>query len=37
LASEVAEKFEQAGYDNIAVVLGGIIEAEYEGLKILKN
>lgn len=37
LASEVAEKFEQAGYDNVAVVLGGIIEAEYEGLEILKN
>ena len=37
LASEVAEKFEHAGYDNIAVVIGGIIEAEYEGLEILKN
>lgn len=37
LASEVAEKFEEAGYSNIAVVLGGIIEAEYEGLKVLKN
>ena len=37
LASEVAEKFEQAGYDNVAVVLGGIIEAEYEGVEVLKN
>ena len=37
LASEVAERFEQAGYDNVAVVLGGIIEAEYEGVEVLKN
>lgn len=37
LASEVAERFELAGYDNVAVVIGGIIEAEYEGLEILKN
>lgn len=37
LASEVAEKFEEAGYPNVAVVVGGIIEAEYEGLKVLKN
>lgn len=37
VASEVAEKFEEAGYPNVAVVVGGIIEAEYEGLKVLKN
>lgn len=37
LASEVAEKFEDAGYSNVAVVVGGIIEAEYEGVKVLKN
>ncbi|MCM1324972.1 MAG: rhodanese-like domain-containing protein [Acetobacter sp.] len=37
VASEVAEKFEDAGYPNVAVVVGGIIEAEYEGLKVLKN
>ncbi len=37
LASEVAEKFEEAGYPNVAVIVGGIIEAEYEGLKVLKN
>ena len=37
LASEVAEKFENAGYQNVAVVVGGIIEAEYEGLEVLKN
>lgn len=37
VASEVAERFEEAGYPNVAVVLGGIIEAEYEGLQVLKN
>lgn len=37
LASEVAERFEDAGYDNVAVVIGGIIEAEYEGVQILRN
>ena len=37
VASEVAEKFEDAGYPNVAVIVGGIIEAEYEGVKVLKN
>lgn len=37
VASEVAEKFEDAGYSNVAVIVGGIIEAEYEGVKVLKN
>lgn len=37
VASEVAERFEEAGYPNVAVIVGGIIEAEYEGLKVLKN
>lgn len=37
VASEVAEKFEEAGYPNVAVIVGGIIEAEYEGVKVLKN
>ena len=37
LASEVAMKFEEAGYNNVAVVVGGIIEAEYEGIEVLKN
>ncbi|MBO5284363.1 MAG: rhodanese-like domain-containing protein [Alphaproteobacteria bacterium] len=37
IASEVAERFEEAGYPNVAVVVGGIIEAEYEGVKVLKN
>jgi len=36
-ASEVAERFEEAGYENVAVVVGGIIEAEYEGVQVLKN
>ncbi|MBR2274404.1 MAG: rhodanese-like domain-containing protein [Alphaproteobacteria bacterium] len=37
MASAVAEKFEAAGYENVAVVVGGIIEAEYEGVQVLKN
>ena len=37
IASEVAERFEEAGYENVAVVVGGIIEAEYEGVRVLKN
>lgn len=37
VASEVAERFENAGYENVAVVVGGIIEAEYEGVQVLKN
>ena len=36
-ASEVAEKFENAGYENIAVVVGGIIEASQEGLDIIRG
>ena len=35
--AEVAERFENAGYDNIAVIVGGIIEAEYEGLNIVRG
>ena len=37
VASSVAEKFEEAGYENVAVVVGGIIEAEYEGVQVLRN
>lgn len=37
IASEVALRFEEAGYENVAVVVGGIIEAEYEGVQVLKN
>ena len=36
-ASEVALRFEEAGFENVAVVIGGIIEAEYEGVQVLKN
>lgn len=36
-ASEVAEKFENAGYENVAVVVGGIIEASQEGLDIIRG
>ena len=28
---------EKAGFDNVAVVIGGIIEAEYEGVEIIKH
>lgn len=37
VSSEVAMKFEEAGYDNVAVIIGGVIEAEYEGLNVIKN
>ena len=36
-ASEVAEKFENAGYENVAVIIGGIIEAYQEGLDIIRE
>ncbi len=36
-ASQAAKMFEDEGYDNVAVVIGGIIEADYEGLPIVKN
>lgn len=36
-ASEVAEKFENAGYENVAVIVGGIIEAYQEGLDIIRS
>ncbi|MBR2137385.1 MAG: rhodanese-like domain-containing protein [Alphaproteobacteria bacterium] len=36
-ASQAAEMFEKAGFDNVAVIIGGIIEAEYEGLRIIKH
>ena len=36
-ASHAAEMFEKAGFDNVAVVIGGIIEAEYEGVEIIKH
>lgn len=36
-ASEAAKMFEKSGYDNVAVVIGGMIEADYEGIPIIRN
>lgn len=36
-ASKAAQMFENAGFDNVAVIIGGIVEAEYEGIKIIQN
>lgn len=36
-ASKAAEMFEKAGFDNVAVVIGGIVEAEYEGMDIIRH
>lgn len=36
-ASQAAQMFENEGYDNVAVVIGGMIEADYEGVPIIKN
>jgi rhodanese-related sulfurtransferase len=36
-ASQAAEKFEKAGFSNVAVIIGGIVEAEYEGLEIIRH
>lgn len=36
-ASQAAEMFEKAGFENVAVIIGGIVEAEYEGVKIIKH
>ena len=36
-ASQAAEMFENFGFDNVAVVIGGIVEAEYAGLKIVRH
>ncbi len=36
-ASEAAQMFEKSGYDNVAVVVGGMIEADYEGVPIVRN
>lgn len=36
-ASQAAEMFEKAGFGNVAVVVGGIIEAEYEGLDVVRH
>lgn len=36
-ASQAAEMFEKKGFDNVAVIIGGIVEAEYEGVKIVRH
>lgn len=36
-ASQAAEMFEKAGFDNVAVIIGGIVEAEYSGLEIVRQ
>ncbi|MDO4162144.1 MAG: rhodanese-like domain-containing protein [Pseudomonadota bacterium] len=36
-ASQAAEMFEQAGFDNVAVVIGGLVEAEYEGVPVIHH
>lgn len=36
-SSQAAQMFEKAGYNNVAVVIGGIIEADYEGVPIVRN
>lgn len=36
-SSQAAQMFEKSGYDNVAVVIGGIIEADYEGIPIVRN
>lgn len=36
-ASKAAEMFEKAGFDNVAVIIGGIVEAEYEGIDIIRH
>ena len=36
-ASEAAKMFEKEGYHNVAVVIGGMIEADYEGVPIVRN
>lgn len=36
-ASQAAEMFEKAGFENVAVIIGGIVEAEYEGMDIIRH
>lgn len=36
-ASQAAEMFEKAGFDNVAVIIGGIVEAEYSGMQIVRH
>ena len=36
-ASQAAAMFEKAGFYNVAVIIGGIVEAEYEGIHIVRR
>ena len=36
-SSQAAQMFERSGYNNVAIVIGGIIEADYEGLPIVRH
>jgi len=36
-ASKAAEMFEKIGFDNVAVIVGGMVEAEYSGLEIVRH
>lgn len=36
-ASQAAEMFENIGFKNVSVVIGGLTEAEYEGLDVIKH
>ena len=36
-ASRAATMFEDSGFDNVAVIIGGMVEAEYSGIKIIKH
>lgn len=36
-SSQAAQMFEKSGYDNVAIVIGGIIEADYEGVPIVRH
>lgn len=36
-ASQAAEMFEKVGFKNVAVIIGGLVEAEYEGVSIIHH
>lgn len=36
-ASQAAEMFEKSGFKNVAVIIGGLVEAEYEGIPIIRH
>ena len=36
-ASQAAEMIEKVGFKNVAVIIGGLVEAEYEGVPIIRH